>query len=194
MQVDQVNLKKVTDALLSFGVSSNVIGRVSSSAVVKVAIDGVVHVEDTTAGLRDMWEETSFTLERLQRLESCVRAEQDGLRSRTVPSWHLSFAPTRTSEEFLNASCKPKVAILREEGSNGDREMSAAVHAAGFEPWDVPMADLLAGKVTLREFRGIVFVGGFSYADVLDSAKGWAGTIRFNEGLLQQVRGARPRF
>jgi phosphoribosylformylglycinamidine synthase len=86
------------------------------------------------------------------------------------------------------------VAIIREEGSNGDREMSAAVYAAGMQPWDVTMSDLLAGRVTLDDFRGIVFVGGFSYADTLDSAKGWAATIRFNEKVLQQFEAfyARP--
>jgi hypothetical protein len=76
----------------------------------------------------------------------------------------------------------------REEGSNGDREMSAAVHAAGLEPWDITMSDLLMGRARLDSFKGIVFVGGFSYADVLDSAKGWAGTIRRNSGLWQQFQ------
>lgn len=76
----------------------------------------------------------------------------------------------------------------REEGSNGDREMSAAVHMAGMEPWDVTMSDLLAGRASLDSFAGIVFAGGFSYADVLDSAKGWAGTIRRNGGLWRQFQ------
>ena len=78
------------------------------------------------------------------------------------------------------------MAIIREEGSNGDREMTSAFFAAGFEPWDVTMSDLLNGQVTLDTFRGVVFVGGFSYADVLDSAKGWAGVIRFNDNLWSQ--------
>ena len=68
---------------------------------------------------------------------------------------------------------RPRVAVIREEGSNGDREMAAALHMAGFEVWDVNMQDLKTGTVTLAMFRGIVFVGGFSYADVLGSAKGW---------------------
>ena len=79
---------------------------------------------------------------------------------------------------------KPRVAIIRDEGSNGDREMSSAFYAAGFDPWDIHMRDLLDDKVDLDQFRGIVFVGGFSYGDVLDSAKGWAGTVKFNKKLL----------
>jgi len=66
----------------------------------------------------------------------------------------------------------PRVAVIREEGSNGDREMAAALLIAGFEVWDVNMQDLKTGNASLNMFRGIVFVGGFSYADVLGSAKG----------------------
>ncbi len=64
------------------------------------------------------------------------------------------------------------MAVIREEGSNGDREMAAAFHMAGFKVWDVNMQDLCRGHVTLDQFRGIAFVGGFSYADVCGSAKG----------------------
>lgn len=82
----------------------------------------------------------------------------------------------------------PKVAIIREEGSNGDREMASAFRLAGFEVWDVTMTDLLKGRVSLKQFRGITFIGGFSYADVFDSAKGWAATIRFNKKLRRMFR------
>jgi len=78
------------------------------------------------------------------------------------------------------------MAIIREEGSNGDREMAAAMYAAGFEPWDVHVRDLLNGSITLDSFRGIVFVGGFSYADVLESARVWDVTILFSKDLKAQ--------
>jgi phosphoribosylformylglycinamidine synthase len=90
------------------------------------------------------------------------------------------------AEEVLASESKHRVAILREEGSNSDREMASAFFAAGFEPWDVTMTDLLSGRVRLDAFRGAVFVGGFSYADVLDSAKGWAGVIRFHDEIAAQ--------
>ncbi|KAL5733180.1 hypothetical protein ACOSQ2_032872 [Xanthoceras sorbifolium] len=88
----------------------------------------------------------------------------------------------------MTATSKPKVAVIREEDSNGEREMSAAFYASGFEPWDATMSDLLAGAISIDDFRGIVFVGGFSYADVLDSAKGWSASIRFNQPLLNQFQ------
>jgi len=83
---------------------------------------------------------------------------------------------------------RPQVAILREEGSNGDKEMHAAFYIAGFDVWDVMMSDLLSKRVSLSQFQGLVFVGGFSYADVLGSAKGWAGVIRFNQMLWESFQ------
>lgn len=174
--------------LSAAGVVCNMIGHVTSTRNVKIAVDGEVVVSEATASLRDTWEETSFSLEKLQRLESCVEAEQKGLKHRETPKWNLSFTPTRTAANIMSSASKPKVAIIREEGSNGDREMSAMALAAGFEPWDITMSDLLHGRASLKQYRGVVFVGGFSYADVLDSAKGWAGTIRFNNSLLEQVK------
>ncbi|KAG6402108.1 hypothetical protein SASPL_138980 [Salvia splendens] len=188
IEVSKTSVGAVTEKLVGAGVSSVIIGEVTSSAIVELKIDGISQLTEKTSELRDLWEETSFELEKLQRLASCVELEKEGLKSRHEPSWRLSFTPSYTDEKYMNATSKPKVAIIREEGSNGDREMSAAFHASGFEPWDVTMSDLLNGSISLNDFRGIAFVGGFSYADVLDSAKGWAASIRFNKPLLAQFQ------
>ncbi|KAK7290152.1 hypothetical protein RIF29_04373 [Crotalaria pallida] len=188
LEVSKKNLALVIDKLNSVGVSADIIGHVIATPSVEVKVDGLTCLKDEITILRDMWEETSFQLEKLQRLASCVDMEKEGLKHRYEPKWELSFTPSFTDEKYLSASLKPKVAVIREEGSNGDREMAAAFHAAGFEPWDVAMSDLLNGKISLQEFRGIVFVGGFSYADVLDSAKGWSASIRFNEPVLKQFQ------
>lgn len=121
------------------------------------------------------------------------------MQSRLAPPFHLTFKVDSTEPRLLEMSSqdKPCVAILRDEGSNGDREMASAFFAAGFEVWDVHVRDLLSGAVRLDAekkdgsgylFRGVVFVGGFSYADTLDSAKGWAGTILFNDYLWAQFK------
>ncbi|XP_017241600.1 probable phosphoribosylformylglycinamidine synthase, chloroplastic/mitochondrial [Daucus carota subsp. sativus] len=188
LEVSKHNLDKVVGKLAGFGVSADIIGHVTAEPVVELMVNGASHLSEKTSTLRDMWEETSFQLEKLQRLASCVDSEKDGLKNRQEPSWSLSFTPTATDEKYMTATSKPKVAVIREEGSNGDREMSAAFYAAGFEPWDVTMSDLLNGAISLGKFRGIVFVGGFSYADVLDSAKGWSASIRFNQPLLNQFQ------
>ena len=138
--------------------------------------------------LRAIWEETSYQLDRLQRDLSCVEEEKNIIYDRNGPSFSLSFVPVQTPQEMIDRADKPKVAIIREEGSNGDREMTSAFFQAGFETWDVTMTDLLDARITLEGFRGVVFVGGFSYADVLDSAKGWAGVIKYNKHIWQQFQ------
>lgn len=188
IEVEKSSLDSVTQKLSGAGITAEVIGWVTSGQTIDLKVDGVTHLNDDVTYLRDIWEETSFSLEKLQRLASCVDSEKEGLKLRKEPSWSLSFTPSFTDDKYMLATLKPKVAILREEGSNGDREMSAAFYAAGFEPWDVAMSDLLEGSVSLNRFRGIAFVGGFSYADVLDSAKGWSASIRFNQPLLDQFQ------
>ena len=164
----------------------SVIGTTLATPQIRLSVDGKPVLTDDLRDLRDLWEATSFQLERLQANVECVIQEESGLRHRTGPTYELSFAPQSTPPAALRHPDTIQVAILREEGSNGDREMAAAFFAAGFEPWDVTMSDLLADRIDLRRFRGLVAVGGFSYADVLDSAKGWAGTVRFNATLGRQ--------
>ncbi|HDK82554.1 MAG TPA: phosphoribosylformylglycinamidine synthase, partial [Nitrospirae bacterium] len=133
-------------------------------------------------------EETSYQLERLQVDPKCAEEERKSNFNRKGPGFTLSFTPEQTPAALLEDKARPRVAIVREEGSNSDREMTSAFYQAGFEPWDVTMTDFLENNVSLSDFRGIAFVGGFSYADVLDSAKGWAGVIKFNEKILEEFR------
>ncbi|XP_058099116.1 probable phosphoribosylformylglycinamidine synthase, chloroplastic/mitochondrial [Magnolia sinica] len=188
LEVNKRDVDTVMEKLHAAHVSADIIGHVTKSPIIEIHVDGLPQLKEETTHLRDMWEDTSFQLEGFQRLASCVDLEKTGLKSRHVPSWVLSFTPRFTDEKWMVVSSKPKVAVIREEGSNGDREMSAALYAAGFEPWDIAMSDLLSGHASLREFRGLVFVGGFSYADVLDSAKGWSASIRFNKMLLNEFQ------
>ncbi|GLT75444.1 hypothetical protein SLA2020_471690 [Shorea laevis] len=188
LEISKDNLDTVMGRRAGADISAKIIGQVMASPMIELKVDGISYLDEKTSLLRDMWEDTSFQLEKLQRLASCVELEKEGLKFRHEPSWKLSFTPSFTDEKYMKATSKPKVAVIREEGSNGDREMSAAFYAAGFEPWDVTMSDLLTGVISLHDFRGIVFVGGFSYADVLDSAKGWAASIRFNQPLLNQFQ------
>ncbi len=138
--------------------------------------------------LRGIWEETSYQLERLQMNPDCADEEKKVIFDRKGYSFNLSFTPEQTSSEIMKKTGKPSVAIVREEGSNSDREMTSVFYQAGFDVWDTTMTDFLEGKVNLDSFRGIAFVGGFSYADVLDSAKGWAGVIRFNKKIYEQFQ------
>ena len=193
LEVADRHLDEVVARLAAAALPTTVVGRTTSARRIRLAVGGRDALAADMTALRDRWEATSFALDALQAEPGCVAAERDGLASRTAPPWHLSYTPTPTPAAVLAAPRIP-VAILREEGSNGDREMAAAFHAAGFVAWDVTMTDLLAGRVELDRFRGLVAVGGFSYADVLDSAKGWAGVIRFSDRLAAQFErfAARP--
>ncbi|MDO8667482.1 MAG: phosphoribosylformylglycinamidine synthase [bacterium] len=146
--------------------------------------------ESTISELRSWWESTSYEIEKLQMNLVCAEEEFRGYQTalpgiNTASSYQLTFTPEATPPEILNAADKPRVAVIREEGTNGDKEMQAACWAGGLAPWDVTMSDLLEGRINLDQFQGIIFAGGFSYMDVFDSAKGWAGTILFNEKLRE---------
>jgi len=175
--------KKVRAICTEHDIACAVVGRTTSEKKIRLRYNGETVLDEDMRLLRSWWEETSYQLERLQMNPACAEEEKDNIHDRQGPHYHLSFTPQPTPQDILARPDKPKVAILRDEGSNSDREMTSAFYAAGFEPWDVTMSDLLAGRITLDMFRGLAAVGGFSYADVPESAKGWAATILFNPTL-----------
>ncbi|XP_055450276.1 phosphoribosylformylglycinamidine synthase [Psammomys obesus] len=168
-------------------------GTAGPQATVRVSVNGAVVLEEPVGQLRDLWEETSFQLDLLQAEPRCVTQEKQGLKERTGPSYCLPPTFPVATVPRNHPGPIPRVAILREEGSNGDREMADAFHLAGFEVWDVTMQDLCSGAITLDTFRGVAFVGGFSYADVLGSAKGWAAAVTFNPQARQELGRFRRR-
>lgn len=182
------NLNDLQQILASHDVVSVVLGKSVKEKQIQIRINGETVLNEDMRKLRATWEETSYQLERLQVNPDCADQEKKACYDRKGPAYKLSFSPEPAPAALLTKTDKPKVAILRDEGSNSDREMSSAFYAAGFEPWDITMSDLLAGRINLDDFRGLAAVGGFSYADVPDSAKGWAATIRFNDTLKKMFR------
>jgi len=171
--------KEIMDILSGYDVIMQPAGRSTAEKKVVIKISGKELLNIDTDTLLGWWEEVSDRLEENQMDPELAR-EQAGSHDRKGRNYKLTFEP---SNILIDKKNMPRVAIIREEGSNGDREMTSAFHMAGFEAWDVAIKDLLSGEADLKDFRGAVFVGGFSYADVLDSAKGWAGTIKFNSRL-----------
>ncbi|XP_004684670.2 PREDICTED: phosphoribosylformylglycinamidine synthase isoform X1 [Condylura cristata] len=168
-------------------------GAAGPHAMIQVSVNGSKVLEEPVGQLRALWEETSFQLDRLQTEPCCVAEEERGLRERMGPSYCLPATFPKASVPHEPGGPTPRVAILREEGSNGDREMADAFHLAGFEVWDVTMQDLCSGAIGLDTFRGVAFVGGFSYADVLGSAKGWAAAVTFHPQAGAELRRFRKR-
>ena len=178
----EAELQAVLD---SHGVSFVRIGRTLKAEAVVVKQDG----QDSSIflssldDLRVQWEATSSRLEEMQTTISDVESERRCHVGSKRPAYKLTFDPAPSPE---SEGDRPTVAILRQEGTNGDREMAAACFAAGLDPCDVTMSDLQTGRTTLDQFQGLVFPGGFSFMDVFGSGKGWAGVIRFNEVLKAQ--------
>ena len=177
--------EEIISILKDSSVPYQIIGRTISGKRIRIdfrssSLQRVITVLDKDMRhLRDIWEETSYQLERLQANPDRVLDEKKNIYDRKGPHYVLTFDPG--APHLLPSASSPiKIAIIREEGSNSDREMTSAFYQAGFETWDISMTDFLKGRVALSDFRGVAFVGGFSYADVLDSAKGWAGVIRNN--------------
>ncbi len=139
------------------------------------------------AEVRDWWENTNFNLELKQCNPKCVKQERDSLKNIYRPRY-LYNGPRNISSSAKSNNGQPKVAIIREEGSNGDREMASAFYIAGFDVYDICMNDFIDGAVNLAEFRGIAFVGGFSYSDVFGSANGWYNVIKSNLNIEQEFK------
>lgn len=196
LEVCESNASTVCQRYTDAGLLCHRIGRTSGfgpDARVRVSLCGQEVLNERLPTLRAIWESTSFQLERLQANPLCVQEEEEGLASRTQQYLKLTFDPSQTPIIKELSSGKPCAAVVREEGSNGDREMSASLFMAGFEVWDVTMQDLWSGSMTLDPFRAVVFVGGFSYADVLGSAKGWAATVNFNPKAREEFERFRNR-
>lgn len=176
--------QQVVDTLLNENnIPFIVLGNSTETKQITITYNDTVVLDENMCDLRQTWEETSYQLERLQMNPLCADEESKILYDRQGPRYTVPYEPKASSAATLSNTTKPKVAILRDEGSNSDREMSSAFYSAGFEPWDITMSDLLTGRITLDGFDGLAAVGGFSYADVPESAKGWAATILCNETL-----------
>ncbi|XP_063240039.1 LOW QUALITY PROTEIN: phosphoribosylformylglycinamidine synthase [Bacillus rossius redtenbacheri] len=188
---------EVRAAFRALGVPCSEIGRsigYGLESLVTISVDGSEVLREDLLSLYKTWEETSYRLECLQADPDCARQEFEKLGERRAPEYALTFTPEETPVPRPRAQPAARVAVVREEGSNGDREMAVALHLAGFQVLDVTMQDLLDSSVTVDQFQGVVFPGGFSYADVLGSAKGWAASLLFHPSLRAQFRAfaARP--
>jgi len=182
------NVKEVRSILKSFNVQSEIIGETVINKDISVTYNSKSVLKMKMPLLRQWWEETSHQIERLQANPDCADQEKKNINQQKNTKYTFGFNPKPTPAKVVNSKNKPKVALIREEGSNGDREMTSAFYAAGFEPWDITTTDLTENKINLNKFRGVVAVGGFSYADVPESAKGWATTIRSNEKVKKMFK------
>jgi phosphoribosylformylglycinamidine synthase len=185
VQVRVSDVERVIGAFGRAGLSGAVhrIGVPTRGHRVAVRQGGRVLLDTSRVTLRTIWSETSFAMQTLRDDPECAR-EEHALRGDPEATGLHAYLPYDSNEDiaapFTVRGARPRVAILREQGVNGHVEMAAAFHRAGFEAVDVHMTDVLGGKVSLAEFKGLAACGGFSYGDVLGAGEGWAKTILFN--------------
>ena len=139
------------------------------------------------ASLRDTWFKTSYLLDDKQTANELAKARYENYKQQPL---HYQFPEnfTGTLPNIDPNAPRPKAAILREKGSNSEREMANAMYLAGFDVKDVHMTDLISGRETLEDIQFLGAVGGFSNSDVLGSAKGWAGAIKYNEKANKAIK------
>ena len=153
--------------------------------------DAVVFSAERRLLQRD-WSQTSYRLQRLRDNVRCADQEFEGLLDENNPglSAKLSFDVNQDiAAPYIKTGVRPSIAILREQGVNGQVEMAAAFDRAGFAAVDVHMSDILSGRVSLEQFKGLVACGGFSYGDVLGAGEGWAKSVLFNSRARDAFQG-----
>ena len=190
LQVADVDLEYLWERAVELGLRecAHVVGKAIPGDRVQIADGAVVLMQDSRPRLQQLWARTSYEIQALRDNPDCAAqeyarhaAEDAGL------SVCLAYDPADDiSAPYVATGARPGIAILREQGVNGHVEMAAAFHKAGFTPYDVHMSDILSAGVDLKQFKGLVACGGFSYGDVLGAGEGWAKSIMFNTAMRDQ--------
>jgi phosphoribosylformylglycinamidine synthase len=194
VQVASNNINNVLQVIEKHNLSNcfHAIGSTQSDDRIDVVHGGENIFSDSLVELRRAWSKTTYHMQKLRDNPLAAQQEYDSILDNARPSLfsQLSF---KTDDDVaapaINRGAKPRIAILREQGVNGQVEMAAAFNKAGFEAVDVHMSDLLSGDTDLKDFRGLAACGGFSYGDVLGAGEGWAKSILYNPRTLDQFSG-----
>ncbi len=191
VQVPNSKLDEFRHLVVASGIDSlcHEIGGLRNDKRFVISQQGEVIYEASCSELRQMWSSTTFHMQMLRDNPDCAKQEQQLRLDENNPGMQpkLSFSLDEDILADINLqNNRPRVAILREQGVNGQLEMAAAFHQAGFDAIDVHMSDILNGDVHLADFKGLVACGGFSYGDVLGAGEGWAKSILYNPVAREQ--------
>jgi phosphoribosylformylglycinamidine synthase len=159
------------------------VGTVASGATLRIEAGGRVLLEESRVDLHRAWSETTYRMQCLRDNPQGAQQEYDRILDTGDPGLapQLTFDPSEDiAAPYITTGVRPRVAVMREQGINGQVEMAAALDRAGFDAVDVHMTDIIAGRASLTPFKGFIACGGFSYGDVLGAGEGWAKSILFN--------------
>jgi phosphoribosylformylglycinamidine synthase len=185
IQIRQDDTEEILSQFSAAGLGDcvTVIGQPLNGEQVNIRFAGELLFSAERRLLQRDWSETSYRMQRLRDNVDCADQEFAGLLDESNPglSVNLSYDVNEDiAAPYIKTGVRPQIAVLREQGVNGQVEMAAAFDRAGFAAVDVHMSDILAGRVSLEQFKGLVACGGFSYGDVLGAGEGWAKSILFN--------------
>ena len=184
--VVQVRIKDVKDVLQACrnaGLKDvHEVASLNKRGLLNISHNGKKLYSENAIVLQRIWSETTYQMQKLRDNPLCAQQEFDAKLDANDPGLHaaLSYDPNANPVAPALLKSRPKMAILREQGVNGQIEMAAAFDRAGFSAVDVHMSDIITGRVSLADFKGVAACGGFSYGDVLGAGEGWAKSILFN--------------
>ncbi|WP_190600739.1 phosphoribosylformylglycinamidine synthase [Candidatus Vesicomyidisocius sp. SY067_SCS001] len=185
IQVKNDNKQTVMKALDKIGLSNftRTIALINNTDMIQISSNDNLIYNKPRAELQKLWSSTSYKIAKLRDNPNCAKEEFSNISECTSGiKIDLNFNINKSiSAPYIKIPTKPKIAILREQGIHGQIEMGVAFTKAQFSAIDVHMSDILSGKVSLVDFKGLVACGGFSYGDVLGAGRGWASSILYNE-------------
>jgi phosphoribosylformylglycinamidine synthase len=187
IQVPAADYERVCTLLAEQRLPNHAIARIAKHDDVVVRRAGAELYRASRVELRRKWSELTYRMQALRDDPQCAREAFDAALDSKDPGLSAKLTFPLPERRAGARTGRPKVAVLREQGVNGQREMAATLDRAGFEAHDVHMTDLLSGRKSLADYRGAIACGGFSYGDVLGAGEGWAKTILYHDR-------ARPMF
>ena len=185
LQIRKAERTAVMQGLRDAGLAriSHIIGHPNTGDELRIVRSSKAVLSEKRIDLQRAWSETSYLIQSMRDNPATAQQEYDRLLDAKDPGLHakLSFdASVNVAAPFIASGKRPAIAILREQGVNGQIEMAHAFTKAGFEAHDVHMSDIIEGRISLTDFKGFAACGGFSYGDVLGAGEGWAKSILFN--------------
>jgi len=190
LQIAEQHWSSVEAALNEFELEdcSHYLGAINADELIEFSYKGEPLLQKSRAELQLIWSDASYQIQRLRDNPECADQEYE-LITQADPGLSVNLSYDRNEDittPYINSGVRPRVAVLREQGVNGQVEMAAAFDRAGFSAVDVHMSDILAGRISLEDFKGMVACGGFSYGDVLGAGEGWAKNILFHSAVRDQ--------
>jgi phosphoribosylformylglycinamidine synthase len=193
IQVQAEDTEEVLHQFSAAGLADqvSVIGKPNKSGQISFSLDDQVLLSRSRPYLQKIWAETSYKIQSLRDNPDCAQEEFDQISDESdpgiTPKVTFEYSAKGTEDiQRVNIASRPRIAVLREQGVNGQIEMAAAFDRSGFAAVDVHMSDIISGRVSLDQFQALVACGGFSYGDVLGAGEGWAKSILFNARAREQ--------